>query len=103
MNVENIVTHIELNRPGDRRSGICRIHGQTNGNRWFYTETEAIRMILGPGPAYTFWVLGVTQHPARVVVRGAWPYQFLKTEADSIHENNLLALPEWPYTMRGAG
>jgi hypothetical protein len=42
-------------------------------------------------------VLGVTQRPARVIVAGVWPRQFLKTDADGIHGNNLLALPEWPY------
>jgi hypothetical protein len=57
MSNENIVTHIELHRAGDRRSGICKIHGQTNGRTWSFTEDEAIRMILGPGATYTFWCL----------------------------------------------
>ena len=42
MIVENVVTHIELHQAGDRRSGIRKIHGQTNGNRWSFTD-ETIR------------------------------------------------------------
>jgi hypothetical protein len=94
----NIVTHIELRAPGNRRSGIQKIHGETNGSRWSYTEAQAIRMILGlDGTAYTFWARGMSSSLARVVVAGTSPHLFLKTEADGIGANNLLALPEWPY------
>lgn len=94
----NIVTHIELKIPGDRRSGIRRIYGETYGKRWSYTESEAICMILGlGGTSYTFWVRGRSPTLARVTVAGTWPRLFLKTEADGIGANNLLSLPEWPY------
>ena len=94
----NIVTHIELRIAGNRRSGIQKIHGETNGNRWSYTEAEAMRMILGVrGQTYAFWVRGMASTLVRVVVAGTPPHQFLKTEADGISANNLLALPEWPY------
>lgn len=91
----NIITGIELNIAGNRRSGIRRVYGDTRGNPWSYSEAEVIRMIRGlDGVAYEFWVRGSTRTPIRVLVAGIAPHLFLKTEADGIGGNNLLALPE---------
>ncbi|MCC6644573.1 MAG: hypothetical protein IT374_03250, partial [Polyangiaceae bacterium] len=62
----NIITHIELNKRGDRRSGIAKIHGRTGVNQWTFTEGEAIRMVLGAGADrqhYEFFVMGHSASP----------------------------------------
>ncbi len=91
----NVVTHIELKVAGNRRSGIRKIYGHTGVGRWVHTEAEVIHMIWSQ--THTFSVLGKAGVPARVIVAGAAPHLFLKTADYGVSENNLLALPEWPF------
>ncbi len=91
----NLVTYIELNISGDKRSGIRALHATLNGTTYRRTVAEMIDWIRSYG--LQFFVVGYTRQPARVLIDGHWPNEFLRTDADGVAGNNLLSLPEWPY------
>lgn len=74
-----------------------RIHGvggvNPDGKRWYLTEARAIKGI--EEHEYDFWTFGGGAR-AKVIVATHLRNKYLKTEADGIQPNNLLALPECP-------
>jgi len=66
-----------------------------DGTRWKLTEDEAIRGI--HSGKWTFYVERPVGHKVYVIVAvGPYGREYLKTEADGEHPNNLLSLPECP-------
>ncbi len=77
--------------PHERIQGIGGVNG--DGTRWYLPETQAIadiengkRKFWTSANGKSVWVI-IATHNGR---------KYLKTESDSIHPNNLLALPECP-------
>jgi len=66
-----------------------------DGSRWKLSETQAIQGIRQG--KWSFYVERPPGHRVRVVIATSpWGNEYLKTEADGEHPNNLLALPECP-------
>lgn len=74
-----------------------RIHGiggvNANNTRWYLTLNEAIAGI--EAGKWQFYTAGGGR-TVRVVIATHNGHKYLKTEADGIHPNNLLSLPECP-------
>jgi len=72
---------------------ISHIGGVQRGKRWKLTEAEAIAAIEADK-----WRFGVCEQGliALVIVAAHLGRKYLKTEADGITPDNLLALPECP-------
>jgi hypothetical protein len=77
--------------PHDR---IRRVGGvNPNGSRWSLALDEAIAGIVQK--KWRFWTSGGGK-PVWVVIANHNGHSYLKTEADGMHPNNLLSLPECP-------
>lgn len=76
--------------PHERIENVGGIH---DGKRWKCSVAEAIVGI--EAKKWSFWTAGGGK-AVRVVVATHNGNKYLKTEADGIHPNNLLALPECP-------
>ena len=74
--------------------GIVAIGGSYQGQRWIYTEPEAIRIIRS-GTA-SFYVDYQGNQVDVIIAATHGGKEFLKTERDGYAENNLLNLPECP-------
>jgi hypothetical protein len=74
-----------------------RIHGvggiNSNETRWYLPINDAIAGI--ESGKWKFWTAGGGQS-VWVVIATHNGHKYLKTEADGIHPNNLLSLPECP-------
>jgi len=74
-----------------------RIHGiggiNANSTRWHLSENDAIVGI--ENGTYRFWT-SANGKSVWVIIATNNGRKYLKTEADGIHPNNLLALPECP-------
>jgi hypothetical protein len=74
-----------------------RIHGvggvNPNSTRWYLSLDEAIVGI--EGDKWRFWTAGGGKS-VWVVIATHNGHKYLKTEADGVHPNNLLSLPECP-------
>lgn len=77
--------------PHERIHGIGGING--NGTRWYLTESQAIADI--EAGKWRFWTTA-NGKSVWVIIAAHNGHKYLKTEADGIHPNNLLALPECP-------
>lgn len=64
-----------------------------NGTRWKLSVAEAIAGI--EAGKWKFWTAGGGKS-VWVVIATHNGHKYLKTEADGVHPNNLLALPECP-------
>jgi Protein of unknown function (DUF3892) len=82
----------------DRTSPHERIHSvgglNTDGSRWKLSEDKAIAGI--KSGQWRFWTTGGGKSVWVIIAKTAQGDEYLKTEADGIHPNNLLALPECP-------
>lgn len=65
-----------------------------DGTRWKMSEAQAIRDI--KAGKYRFWTTGGGKHAWVIIARTGEGHEYLKTEADGVQPNNLLALPECP-------
>jgi hypothetical protein len=65
-----------------------------DGGRWKLTEAEAIAGI--EANKWSFYVLGPRNETVAVMVANHLGRKYLKTVADGIRPDNLLALPECP-------
>lgn len=74
-----------------------RIHGiggtKGDGTRWYLSESDAITGI--ENGTYKFWT-SANGKSVRVIIATHNGRKYLKTEADGVHPNNLLSLPECP-------
>ena len=78
----------------DPHQRISHVGGMNaDGRRWKLTEDDAIAGITAG--KWQFWVAGGGKSVWVVIATHAGR-RYLKTEADGIHPNNLLALPECP-------
>lgn len=77
----------------DAHRSIRNIGGVANGRRWKLTEAEAIKKI--EAGTSSFYVRQGNRR-VEVVVAQRNGQKYLKTVADGIRPNNLLALPECP-------
>ena len=88
---------IKCIRKTNRRDPHERIHGvggqHADGTRWFLKTSDAIAAI--ESGAWKFWTAGGGKS-VWVVIADHNGHKYLKTEADGIVRNNLLALPECP-------
>jgi hypothetical protein len=64
-----------------------------DGSRWKMSESEGINAI--ENGTYSFYV-SVDGQAVNVIVASHEGHKYLKTEADGLHPNNLLSLPECP-------
>lgn len=92
---ENVV--VKCVKKTNRTDPHERIHSiggiNPNGERWYLTLIQAIAGIeAGKWKFYT----SVAGKSVWVVIATHNGNKYLKTEADSIHTNNLLSLPECP-------
>lgn len=77
--------------PHERIQGIGGLNG--DGTRWYLPEDKAIAGI--ESGQWKFWTSGGGKS-VWVIIATHNGRKYLKTEADGIHPNNLLALPECP-------
>jgi hypothetical protein len=93
--VQNV--QVSCIRKTDRRNPHERILGiggiNDDGTRWFMTEDRAIAAI--EEKRFAFWTTGGGTS-VWVVVATHLARKYLKTEADGVIPDNLLALPECP-------
>ena len=78
--------------PHERISHVGGTNG--NGTSWRLSEDEAIAGI--ESGQWKFWTQGGGKSVWVVIAKSAAGHKYLKTDADGIHPNNLLALPECP-------
>lgn len=82
-----------MNRP-DLHERIQNVGGvNPDGKRWKLSLSEAIAGI--ESGKWTFYTIGGGKS-VKVVIATHNGHKYLKTEADGVHPNNLLALPECP-------
>lgn len=88
---------IQCIRKSNRSDPHERIHGvggvNANGTRWYLAIDAAIAGI--EAGKWRFWTTGGGKS-VWVVIAIHNGHKYLKTEADGIHPNNLLSLPECP-------
>lgn len=65
-----------------------------DGSRWKMSEDAAIQGI--ENGTWRFWTQGGGKSVWVIVAVSAAGHKYLKTEADGVQPNNLLALPECP-------
>jgi hypothetical protein len=85
------ITKSNRNDPHERIHGIGGVNPA--GTRWYLPEDEAIAGI--EAGKWKFWTAGGGKS-VWVVIATHLGHKYLKTEADGIHPNNLLSLPECP-------
>ena len=86
---------INKNPRDDRHRRILNIGGvNPDGGRWRMSEDEAIVGI--ETGLYAFYTATPYGNTAWVVVAHNGTRKYLKTQADGLEPNNLLALPECP-------
>lgn len=73
---------------------IHRIGGIHDGSRWNLPVDEAIAGI--KADKWRFWTTTPQGKSVWVIIAVHEGREYLKTEADGVHPNNLLALPECP-------
>ena len=78
--------------PHERISHIGGVN--PNGTRWRMPEPKAIAEI--KQGKWDFYVEQPAGRRVRVIIATHLGREYLKTEADGLHPNNLLALPECP-------
>ena len=93
MTIEVEIQCINKSNRMDPYARIRNVGGVQNGQRWKMTEDEAIQAIRAG--RRSFWTKGGGKI-AKVVIATHDGHPYLKTEADGVHPNNLLALPECP-------
>jgi hypothetical protein len=77
--------------PHERISHVGGVNA--DGTRWKLTEDKAIAIENG---TWRFWTQGGGKSVWVIIAKSSAGHKYLKTEADGIHPNNLLALPECP-------
>jgi hypothetical protein len=77
----------------DPHRRISNIGGSQRGKRWKMSVDEAIAAITAG--KHSFYV-NTDSKVAWVIVADHEGHKYLKTEADGLHPNNLLSLPECP-------
>ncbi len=65
-----------------------------DGSRWRIPESRAIEGI--KSGKWRFWTTGGGKSVWVVIAKSQAGREYLKTESDGVHPNNLLALPECP-------
>jgi hypothetical protein len=78
--------------PHERISHVGGVN--PDGTRWKMTEDAAIASV--ENGTYRFWTQGGGKSVWVVIATSAAGHKYLKTEADGVQPNNLLALPECP-------
>ncbi|WP_264595730.1 DUF3892 domain-containing protein [Rhodoblastus acidophilus] len=76
----------------ERIKNVGGING--DGSRWRLTEDAAIAGM--KDGKWSFWTNGGGRTAKVIIARSAGGKEYLKTESDGVHPNNLLALPECP-------
>lgn len=92
---ENV--EIKCIKKSNRSDPHERIHGvggvNADGTRWYLPTDDAIAGI--EAGKWKFWTVG-GGNSVWVIIAIHNGHKYLKTEADGIHPNNLLSLPECP-------
>jgi hypothetical protein len=88
------VSCINKFHPSDPHQRIRAIGGVADGTRWKLREEEAIQYI--KNSRYAFFVERPAGVRVNVIVATHLGREYLKTEADGLQPDNLLALPECP-------
>jgi hypothetical protein len=79
----------------DPHERISRVGGvNADGTPWGLSEDDAIAGI--DNGTWRFWTQGGGKSVWVIIAVSAAGHRYLKTEADGIHPNNLLALPPCP-------
>jgi hypothetical protein len=78
--------------PHERISDVGGVNA--DGTRWKMAEDRAIAGV--ENGTWRFWTQGGGKSVWVIVAISAAGHKYLKTEADGVHPNNLLALPECP-------
>lgn len=77
----------------DQYGHIIGIGGIHNGQRFYYSETDAIKEI--KKGAISFYT-SVNGKSAWIIIESRNGHEYLKTEADNTKADNLLSLPQCP-------
>jgi hypothetical protein len=86
------IKYINKTNRTDPHTRIKNVGGINNlGQRWKYSVDEAIKII--EAGICQFWTKGGGKS-VNVVIASHNGHKYLKTEADGVHPNNLLSLPE---------
>ena len=97
MTVEVEIKYIHKNPRNDARHPIESVGGTHGSQSWKFALPVAVAHAKNGTYKFFTYVRGFKTWV--VVAKSAWGNEYLKTEKDSTVVDNLLSLPEFPYTF----